>query len=423
MNQKISLKGLAVWLVCMVFFLYEFLLRTLLGTFQTAIMHDIHLTPLKFAFLSSTAYTLIYGLMQIPVGNIIKKFDLKKALLFACLVCTIANFGFAYAQGFYSALIFRALMGLGSSFGFICLLVAIYDWLPYQNVALYIGLSQFFGTLGPMATGAPLTMLAQSSFITWRTIFVLLSVMGIILSVLVLLIVESNKKNDGTFLVLNTKQPISRNLWLAIKDYRIWIIAITAAFIYFSLEYLSENEGKAFLMTKGFSAGFASYMISIAWLGFALGSPLAGFISDRISRRKPILICSATMHFLALTSIIYLPLNAAQMTLAFLVFGMGVGSASIAIVIMGEQFKLKEVSSGLAFNNGFTMLFVSIMAPILGSLLTAISHHKYHTLVMYQETFVILSILPFVALLLTFFGIKETFGRSTKEHVVLNFKS
>ena len=155
MNQKISLKGLAVWLVCMVFFLYEFLLRTLLGTFQTAIMHDIHLTPLKFAFLSSTAYTLIYGLMQIPVGNIIKKFDLKKALLFACLVCTIANFGFAYAQGFYSALIFRALMGLGSSFGFICLLVAIYDWLPYQNVALYIGLSQFFGTLGPMATGAP----------------------------------------------------------------------------------------------------------------------------------------------------------------------------------------------------------------------------------------------------------------------------
>ncbi|WP_367608019.1 hypothetical protein [Legionella sp. W05-934-2] len=42
------------------------------------------------------------------------------------------------------------------SFGFICLLISVYDWLPRKNAALFIGLSQFIGTMGPMLAAGPL---------------------------------------------------------------------------------------------------------------------------------------------------------------------------------------------------------------------------------------------------------------------------
>lgn len=33
-QDKITLKGTVVWLICVSFYFYEFLLRTVLGTFQ-----------------------------------------------------------------------------------------------------------------------------------------------------------------------------------------------------------------------------------------------------------------------------------------------------------------------------------------------------------------------------------------------------
>ncbi|MFO8702451.1 hypothetical protein SC603_10180 [Legionella pneumophila serogroup 2] len=67
-ENKISLKGLSVWSICAIFFMYEFLLRTVVGTFQTQLMSDLNLTPMTFSLLSSTGYLVIYGVMQIPVS-------------------------------------------------------------------------------------------------------------------------------------------------------------------------------------------------------------------------------------------------------------------------------------------------------------------------------------------------------------------
>lgn len=77
-TNQITIRGLIVWLICALFFLYEFLLRTILGTFQPSLMSQMHLTPVTFALLSSTVYNLMYGSMQIPVGFITERFGLKK---------------------------------------------------------------------------------------------------------------------------------------------------------------------------------------------------------------------------------------------------------------------------------------------------------------------------------------------------------
>ena len=374
MSSKTSYTGLLVWFVCVLFYLYEFLLRTLLGTFQPAIMNELQLSSFDFALLSSTAYLFVYGLMQIPVGMILAKFGIKKSMLVAAIICTVATLGFSYSYNYYTAFLFRSLMGLGSSFGFICVLVAVYDWMPYKNIALYIGLSQFMGTMGPMAAGGPLNALAQASIITWRHLFSILSFIGLILILLIALFVKNNKKTDEAFVILKRPPNLKQNMLAMMRDRQVWVIAIYCAFLYFGLEYLSENECKNLLLTKGFSSGFSSYMITIAWLGFAVGSPIFGYLSDKINRRKPILFFSAISALLSLTCIIYLPVPQLGIIISFFTFGIGVGSASVGIVLMGEQFQSDKRSSGLGLNNAISILFVSLMAPCISYLLTFIAN-------------------------------------------------
>lgn len=421
-NEQASLKGLSVWIVCVLFYLYEFLLRTILGTFQTPITLDLNLNPLNFALLSSTAFLFIYGIMQVPVGAILGKFGLKKGLFFAAVICTLSTLGFALSSNYEVALLLRSLMGLGSAFGFIGVLYALYDWMPYKNIAFYIGISQFLGTLGPMAAGGPLSALAHSSSISWRVIFFALSIMGFILALLIVFFVDKNRKIEGGFFILKKPRQITKELVAMMRDKQVWYIALYCAFNYFSLEYLSENECKNLLMAKGFSSNFSSYMITLAWLGFAIGSPICGYFSDKVSKRKPFLLLSSAFVLFSLTLIIYLPLSEIGISILFLMFGMGVGGGTLGIVIMGEQFQSQQVSTGLGVNNSFAILFVSLLAPCISFLLTFIAKGTVYSLVDFQYAFLVLVLLPLLSLI-TLFKIKETFAKSSKELIILKLKS
>lgn len=422
-SNQLSFKGLAVWFICVLFFLYEFLLRTILGTFQDAIIDDLGLSSYQFALLSSSAFLFVYGVMQIAISPLLIRFGIKRTLLFAALLCSASTLGFALSNNYPLALLFRALMGCGAAFGFICVLVSIYDWLPYRYIALFIGLSQFIGTMGPMASGGPLNELAQSHIITWQTMFYGLSVLGLLLSALIVLVVDKNRTCDQPFIVLKSTPDLKKELHNLKHNSQVWFILLFCAFIYFSLEYLTENECKNLLMAKGFSATFSAYMLSVSWLGFAIGSPLFGFISDKLSRRKPILLYSATATFLSLGAIIYLPLSEQAAIALFFSYGLAIGASSVGIVIMGEQFRADNVSVGLGINNAATILFVSLMAPCMSLLLDLFSGGHAYSLADFHRAFIVLVILPFIALLLAIFKINETFGKSSKEFIILNYKS
>ena len=88
---------------------------------------------------------------------------------------------------------------------------------------------------------------------------------------------------------------------------------------------------------------------------------------------------------------------------------------------MAEQLKTKQVSSGLGLNNAVTILLVSILAPIISFLLSYNAQHLALSLSDYQRVFALLILLPVCSLVIALFKIKETFGRSSKELIILNY--
>ncbi|MFT6836479.1 MAG: MFS family permease [Francisellaceae bacterium] len=418
-NQKISLIGITIWLICAVFFMYEFLLRTILGTFEHPIMYDLNLSLVTFAILSSTAYQLIYGVMQVPVGIITDRFGLKKSLFLAVVICALAVIGFGSTHTFDTAVIFRLLMGFGSSFGFLCLLIAVYEWMPRKNIALFIGLSQLIGTMGPMLAAGPLNSLSSRPGIEWRYIFHSLGLIGFIIGVLVLLFVKNNRASSNTFQILKKPELIMGNIYRLVRQPQVWLIAVFSASVYFTIEYLSENSGKRFLMLNGYSSDVSSYMLTISWLGYAIGCPLLGFISDLTNKRKSMMVLSSIFCIISALLIIYAPINIAIIVIAFFMLGLGASGQSIGFAIMAEQCSSSFLAVGLGLNNAMIMLVVALNGPLISWVLSMISGNNLPTIENYQFAFIIILLFMFLAFIISAFFIKETFCKSTKETIKL----
>ncbi len=420
-DRPFTLIGTLVWIICALFFMYEFLLRTIIGTFQHPIMYDLHITRFEFAVLSTTAYMLVYGFMQVPVGIIADRLGLKKTVLFGVSVCLISCIGFAFTHYFYMAIGFRLLMGFGSSFGFICLLVAVYDWMPNRYSALFIGLSQFIGTMGPMLAAGPVNSLASGeSPISWHAVFISLGVFGIFLSLLIIFFVKSNQDKAGKFIILRKPGPISQDLKRIFSNSQVWIIAIYSSCIYFAIEYLSENEGKTFIMMNGYSSNFASFMITISWLGYAIGCPLLGFLSDFYVRRKGVMVGAAICGLLSVVTIFYFPFSRLILFSAFFLLGIGASGQSVGFAIMREQCKRGYLAAGLGFNNAAIAFLASLNAPLLGLLLAHFSQGEPISLSDYHWAFSLIVLLVLCSSVLAIFFIKETFCKSVGEPTLLS---
>lgn len=417
-NTPFTLKGTTIWFICAIFFLYEFLLRTVIGTFQHPIMYDLELTSFQFSILSSTVYLLIYALMQIPVGLVVDRIGLKKSLLIGGSICAISSIGFALSYGYSTAIFFRFLTGLGSSFGFICLLVSVYEWLPTRHIALLIGVSQFIGTIGPMIAAGPLETVSETGGIDWRTIFIILGIVGLIIVGLIAAFVENNHSKAGQYTILKHPEPIIDTLKRLFSKPQAWYIALFSALVYFSIEYLSENEGKIFLTAKGFSTTYASYMITLSWFGYAIGCPLMGWLSDFFSRRKPYLILTAIFCSLSISIIVY-STSEYLITAAFFFLGMGASGQSLAFATIAEQFRKKDLAAALSLNNGLMVLFASLNAPFLGGIIDFTRTGQVMQLSDYTTAFSVLVAIVCTSLILPLFFIRETYCKSKADFTII----
>lgn len=419
-DNSFKLIGFVVWGLCAIFFLYEFFLRTVVGTFQSPIMADFQLSSFKFSFLSSTIFMIGYGFMQIPISMIVGRIGLKKSVMIGAVSCGFAAFAFAYSPNYYAALAVRLFMGIGAGFGFICLLVSVYDWMPNKYSGSFIGLSQFIGTMGPMLAAGPVEGLSHSEGFHWRTAFIVLGIFGLCLSVLIFLFVKNNQRQVSKFIILKPKAPTFIETIKSFVRPEMWKIAFFSALIYFTIEYLSENEGKTFLVEKGLTSSFASYLLTLSWVGYAIGCPLTGYISDKISRRRIIMIIAAFFYLAAIVMFVF-STHQYILIAAFFMLGLGASGQSLGFATMAEQMKKENIAFGLGLNNATITIMMALNAPLIGYIIDVLKDGPFPNQATYMKAFSILIAIGVGTVILAL-RIKETFCKSKAEYTYINPK-
>jgi MFS family permease len=119
-------------------------------------------------------------------------------------------------------------------------------------------------------------------------------------------------------------------------------------------------------MSRAEAAGLASLLL----LGWAVGSPLAGALSDRLGRRKPPLIAALLLGALALAAIIYLPApSAATLGVLFVFAGACYGTMITGYAIARESNDATVHGATFGFLNGAVVGSGALFQPLLGALL------------------------------------------------------
>ena len=407
LSRKQLLHGSLICAVGAFFYCYEFVLRIIPGVLQSEISAAFgHISATTFGGLSAFYY-FAYSPMQLPVGMLMDRYGPWRLLTLACLCCTLGSWMFMDTVSLTVASSGRFLVGFGSSFAFVGVLSLTLHWLPRRYFSLVAGLITTLAMLGLVYGEVRITNIAAS--MGWMHVLYLTIVIGAILSAIILLIVR-----DGPQGFVTHKNPLPEffsNVLRVLVLPQVCIIGFVGACLYTSLSVFGELWGKNYLeLAHHLTKAEAAQSISAMFMGWAVGAPIVGYLSDRSGRRVLPLVVGALMALFCITAVLYYP-GLSYTALNILLFFYGVFSATeIIVFIMGKENSGAQLS-GTAFAaiNMIVTLGGVVFQPLVGKLLDTFvtssvpGEPAIYTVLDYQLALSVLPISLLLVLILAFF--------------------
>ena len=351
------------WFFCALFFFYAFVLRVAPAVMVEELMREFTVGAAILGYLSAT-YLYIYAALQIPLGLVVDKYGLRGVVAGACAVCGIGSVVFSLAENVYVAYLGRGLVGAGAAFSFVGALNMAARWFP-SRFAVLGGWAQMMGSVGGFVGQAPLSM-AVAAF-GWRSCNLSLGVGGIFLAALLLFTVRDPKKTGSS--------DDNLSIWLGLKyvctNSQTWLATLAAAGLTGTLLAFGGLWGVPYLMAaREIDKPTAASFISIIFIGWAVGAPFFGWLSDRIGKRRVLLLCGTAGAALTISTIIVFPKLSTILIIPVLTLK-GFFSASMILGFALAKENNPAESSGVALGliNTFVVGSGAILQPVVGVLL------------------------------------------------------
>jgi len=366
--------GKRIWMLLplsLLFFLSQFY-RATSAVIASELMRDLSLTAENLGFLSSVFF-YAFALIQIPMGASMDIFGAKRLVLFLSSVGIVGAIIFALAHSFPVALIGRGLIGVGMA----CALMGPYKlisvWFPARAFATISGLILSIGTLGSIVATAPLAFAVN--WIGWRKAFLFIAFIHLVITIWIYIAVKDSpdEYQAGDISDLQNKNWVKGSMDGVLSVLRLpsfWLIAL-AAFVRYGT-YISiaglwagpylEHVYNIPLIDRG-------KILMLFPVGFLLGGPILGFLSDRVFRNRKSVALLAMFFY----TIFFFPLTGFFPTPSLIMIGgifFFIGFLTSCGNIMYANIKelLPRSISGTAMTavNFFTMGGAGIFQYVMG---------------------------------------------------------
>jgi MFS family permease len=194
----------------------SYLFRSINAVIAGDLRTELGLSAADLGLLTS-GYFLIFAVVILPFGVLLDRYGprlMDSALL---VVAAVGSLVFALAQGVWTLMLGRALIGLGVAVALMSGLKAIVLWFPPERVALANGCYIMLGALGALSATGPAEVLVQG--VGWRGLFVILAAASAAVALLILLAVPN--KEQAAIAAGSEKVGLSK----IFRDHRFWRIA------------------------------------------------------------------------------------------------------------------------------------------------------------------------------------------------------
>ena len=357
-----NLGGWIAWGTGAAFFAYAYFHRVAPSVMYDRLMADFAATGAVLGNLSA-CYFYAYCLSQIPIGLMLDRFGPRLLLPCSALVAACGSLIFAWADGLTAAYVGRFLVGVGTGTAFVGTVALAAARLPPRYFATVTGLTQAVAMVAGAAASRPLTTIVAA--IGWRETMVGLAVLAALFAVAFWIVA----KTPRTTLAAGPR-PSPGAARAVLRSRQTWLSCGLASLLTTPIAFGVLWGVPWLVQAHGQPRATAAFCAALVLLGWAVGAPSAGALSERIRARKPILVggsAAALAAWIALLAWREAPFPA----LCALIFAIGAFSAAMSLTFIVSRESNAPHAAGFAtgVTNFSSMIMVAGMQPLTGWLL------------------------------------------------------
>ncbi|HYJ51958.1 MAG TPA: MFS transporter [Allosphingosinicella sp.] len=391
------------WLLTSVYYFYQYVLRSAPAVMMPELTDAFGLSAVGLASLVGLFYfgyapfSLVAGVAMdqlgprrvVPIGAALLGVG---AMLFASGDPTLASAG-------------RFLQGAAGVFALIGAAYLATTYFPASRAATLIGATQMFGMAGGSA-GQFLVGPAIAGGVAWNQFWLVMGAAGLPIAWLLWRYIPpaekaeaghegwARKAGGAMAAVFRNPQSILCGLICGLM-----FIPTTIFDMVWGVRFLQEGHDVSYSM-----AVLRSASVPFGWI---IGCPLLGALSDRIGRRKPVIIGGALVLLACLALILHGPAGLFPPFLLGLVAGIASGAAMIPYTVIKEANRPEHKGTATGVINFINFSLSALLGPVFASRLMNLSGGAERDLADYQAAFEPLLIGVGIAILLTLF-LRET---------------
>jgi len=381
MKSRAGAAGIA-WFLAAFFYFYQYALRSAPAVMMPQLSAALGLSTIGVASLVGLFY-YGYSPFALVAGAAIDRFG-AKAVVPAGALMTAAGallFGIGSVN---AANIGRFMQGAGGVFSFVGAVYIIGKHFPDSRAATLIGATQMLGMAGGSA-GQFLVGPLITRGVAWDRLWIGMGIIGLLLTV-------------ALFVILPQREgPVQRGPWLKRSAVALGVVAknpqsilcgIIAGLLFIPTNILDMIWGVRFLQeAHGFSYGDAVIRSATVPVGWIIGCPLLGMLSDRLGRRKPVIIGGGCVLFACLVWILYGDADVLPPYVLGIVAGLASGSAMIPYTVIKEAHPRELNGTATGLMNFLCFTFSALVGPVFGWIMGSVSGGRQTGPEHYQTTF------------------------------------
>jgi MFS family permease len=404
MSSKLPVAAIGAWLLVAIYYFYQYALRSAPSVMMPQLTEAFATNALGVSAIVGMFY-YGYSPFSLVAGASLDRFGAKRvipigaalvgigALMFSVSNVTVANIG-------------RFLQGAGGAFALIGAAYLINKNFPASIAASLIGATQMFGMAGGSA-GQFLVGPMIKNGLPWNQFWIYTGIVGLVISATLLLLLprETSPKPGGTPGGLAT---LLTSLGRVFRNPQSIICGLISGLLFIPTTILGMTWGVRFLQeARGREYEAAVVLAATVPLGWMIGCPLLGFISDRLGRRKPVIIAGAIALLVMLGWVLFGNPAILRGHTVGILMGIASGAAMLPYTVIKEANPPELGGSATGVVNFLNFTFSALLGPVFGARLVRADNSDVPALAHYQAGFAPLLYGVAAALVLAFF-LKET---------------
>jgi MFS family permease len=382
MGAKLPFAAVGAWLLVAVYYFYQYALRSAPSVMMPELTEAFGVDALGVSAIVGMFY-YGYSPFSLVAGAALDRFGARRIVPIGAALVGIGAILFGTGN-VAAANIGRFLQGAGGVFALVGAIYLITKNFPVSLAASFIGATQMFGMAGGSAGQFVVGPLINRG-LPWGQFWICAGVLGLALSACLLALLPKEARSPSA----SGLAGVLRALKTVFVNPQSILCGLISGLLFIPTTILGMTWGVRFLQeARGREYEAAVMLAATLPIGWMIGCPLLGFISDRLGRRKPVILGGSAVLLGVLGWVLFGDPAVLRGPVVGILMGIASGAAMLPYAVIKEANPPELGGSATGVINFINFTFSALLGPVFGArLVQAPGEDDALTLTHYQAGF------------------------------------